>query len=174
MALYASVFNVLVGFEAVAGKFHVVFAHEGEYFFAHGRWVDVGFYPLQGVEHRCRTLVYVAVRFGDVVDLLLGESAVFLHHYGVDAVVAHWIVGHDYERGHIGAYARAALYEHVLAFLSSSKAATTWYPASLNPKDNAPIPASITATVLIPMFPASSLTCDLSSRIISLISIVNL
>lgn len=85
---------------------------ELEYLGTLGRLVNVGFDALEGVEYRCAGLIEVTVTLGDVVDSLLGETAVLAQQIGVDTKVACGIVGHDTERGHVACNAASALDEH--------------------------------------------------------------
>ena len=57
----------------------------------------------------------MAVCLGNIIDLLIGISGMFLHYYGVHAIVCHRVMGHDHIRRHIRADAGTTLDESKLA-----------------------------------------------------------
>lgn len=105
----------LFHFKAVARDFEVVFAHKFEDIVAHGAVLNIGLDALEGIKHRRRALIYMAVRLCNIVDVFFGEAGMLAHHNGIDAIVDHRVVGHDSIGGHIGADTRATLDEGILS-----------------------------------------------------------
>lgn len=106
---------VLFHFKAVARDFEVVFAHKFEDIVAHGAVLNIGLDALEGIKHRRRALIYMAVGLCNIVNVFFGEAGMLAHHNGIDAIVDHRVVGHDSIGGHIGADARATLDEGILS-----------------------------------------------------------
>ncbi len=101
--------------EAVGYDLEVVVSDEAEYLFTHPRGINVGLDAFEGVENRGAALVDMSVGLGYIVDLVLGEAAVFAHHYGIYAIICGGIMGDDDIRRHVRADAATAFDENEFA-----------------------------------------------------------